>query len=130
MKLESEIQQLVQIESAKYGCVLERNNSGAFTDQTGRTVRFGLGNISAKHAENLKSSDLIGITTIVVTPEMIGKKLGVFTAFEIKKEDWKMNKNFDKREQAQANYLEYVRNHGGIAAFVNDVDQIRMILKR
>lgn len=130
MKLESEIQQLIQIEAAKYGCFLERNNNGAFTDLTGRNIRFGLGNISAKHNENSKSSDLIGITTMIVEPHMIGWRVGIFTAIEAKREDWDPSKKLDKREIAQWNYIQRVRNFGGIGGFCNSVDSLRAVLKR
>ena len=58
MKSEADIQQLIQLESPKYNCVLLRNNSGGFKDATGRLVRYGLGQTS--NAVNYKSSDLIG----------------------------------------------------------------------
>lgn len=125
MKSESEIQQLIQIEAAKHHCILMRNNSGALPDKTGRVIFFGLGNVSKKHSENIKSSDLIGITSVVITPEMVGKTVGIFTAFEIKKEDWNNDKTLDKREQAQKNFIDFVISKGGIASFLNTVDQLR-----
>ena len=73
MKSESEIQQLIQIEGPRVDCILMRNNSGALPDKNGRTVRYGLGNISREHSDRIKSSDLIGITRVVVTPEMVGR---------------------------------------------------------
>lgn len=130
MKTESELQQQIQLEAPKHGSILERNNSGAFTDITGRNIRFGLGNISAKHSDNMKSSDLIGITTIIITPSMIGKKVGIFTAIEVKKEDWKSTKNLDKRETAQKNYMDWILSKGGIAGFCNSLESFRELLKR
>lgn len=116
------------MEGPKHNCILERNNSGAFCDQTGRQIRFGLGNISGKHAENMKSSDLIGIRTIIVTPGMIGQKLGIFVAIEMKKEDWNPNKVLDKRERAQKNYIDWIIARGGIAGFCNSIDSFRKLL--
>lgn len=120
MKLEDEVQQLVQIEAAKTGIILMRNNSGALKDITGRLVRYGLGNTSDKINENWKSSDLIAITPIVITPEMVGKTIGVFTAVEMKREGWKYSS--EKREVAQLNFIEWVNKKGGIAFFCNGVD--------
>lgn len=125
---ESELQQLIQIEAPKYGCILERNNSGAFTNPEGRLVRFGLGNISAKHAEKMRSADLVGITTIIITQEMVGQKIGVYTAGEVKPPDWKPNKKLTPHEQAQLNWLNWVKLRGGIAGFVNSVDSLRLLL--
>lgn len=124
---ESEIQQHIQIEAAKYGCILMRNNSGAMQDATGRLIRYGLGNVSPK--QKSKSSDLIGITTITVTQDMVGKQIGVFTAFEIKVEDLnKSNKKLSEREQYQKNFIDWVKARGGIASFLNSVDGLRSAL--
>lgn len=130
MKDESEIQQLIQIEAAKSGCLLMRNNSGALQDATGRTVRYGLGNVSAKYSENIKSSDLVGITTITITPDMVGKQIGVFTAVEVKKEGWSIDKKLDKREQAQKNFIDWVRSRGGLAGFASSLDSLAEILRK
>lgn len=127
MRSESEIQQLVQIEAAKHGIILMRNNSGALKDKTGRMIFFGLGNISKKHGENSKSSDLIGITSVTVTPEMVGRTLAVFTAIEVKEEAWKPSTT-DKRERAQRNFIEWVKSRGGIAGFVNSVESFKRLL--
>lgn len=127
MRSEAEIQQLIQIEGPHHHCILMRNNSGALKDQQGRVVRFGLGNVSAKHSENIKSSDLIGITTIVVTQDMVGKSLGIFTAVEVKAEDYSFSAN-DKREKAQRNFIDWVLSRGGIAGFAKSVDDFKRIL--
>lgn len=125
---ESEVQQQIQIEAAKYGCLLMRNNSGAFTDESGRSVRYGLGNISKKQSEELKSSDLIGITTITITPEMVGTRVGIFTVTEVKKAGWSSTKKLDAREQAQSNFIELIKSRGGIGGFANSVDSFLKIL--
>ena len=130
MKDESQVQQEVQIEAMKLGCTLMRNNSGSFTDDTGRVVRFGLGNISASHNKLTKSSDLIGITKIVITQEMVGQTIGVFTAIVVKKEGWNENKKFDERELAQQNFISWVVLNGGIAGFASSVDKLKNILRK
>lgn len=106
-----------------------RNNSGAFKDETGRVIRFGLGNESKKLNEKFKSSDVIGITPVLITPEMVGQVLGVFTALECKPEGWKQVPS-DKRAIAQANFHDIVRKHGGFAGFVSDPNQIYDIVGR
>lgn len=130
MTNESELQQRVQLEAPKYGCILERNNSGGFKNQSGRVVYFGLGNISRKHAQNMRSADLVGITTVMVTPDMVGKTIGVFTAVEVKNPDWNPNKKLDQHETAQANWLAWVRSMGGIAGFVNSLDSFRKLVEK
>lgn len=127
-KLESEVQDEISIEGPHHNCFLMRNNSGACEDRTGRQIRYGLGNISKRHSDAIKSSDLIGITTITVTQEMVGKPLGIFTAIEVKNAKWRHPKN--KYETAQQNFLQWVKSRGGFAGFANSVDMFKEILKR
>jgi len=127
MMLEDEVQQYVRIEAAKFGCILLRNNSGVLEDKTGRPVRYGLANESSKQNEIFKSSDLIGITPVVITPDMVGRTIGVFTAIEVKKEGWKFNPN-NKRESAQLAFINWVKKLGGIASFVQSNDDMKKTL--
>lgn len=125
---ESDVSQLVQIEAMKYGCTLLRNNNGGAVDNTGRLIRFGLGHTSPN--QQIKSSDLIGITKVLITQEMVGQTIGVFTALEVKKPSWNSTKKFDDREVKQDNFIQWVRNMGGIADFINNVDKLNDILRR
>ena len=129
MKDEGIVSQEIQIAAMHSSCNLMRNNSGACLDSTGRLIRYGLGNISKPHNDNFKSSDLLGITTIIITPDMVGKRIGIFTAIEVKKEDWKFDKKLDKREIAQLNFINWVNAHGGMAGFANNVEKLKEILK-
>lgn len=124
---ESEVQQEIQTEAMKMGTQLWRNNSGALKDETGRTVRFGLGNISKKSNEISKSSDLIGGTQVVITPDMVGKTIFIFTAIEVKSNDRSIVK--DKRYQGQKNYIELVKVRGGIAGFAQSTTDLKNIIK-
>lgn len=127
MKDEGVVQQEIQIHAKHYRCNLQRNNSGACIDSTGRLVRYGLGNTSKRHQEESASSDLIGITQVEVTHAMVGMTLGVFTAVEVKKENWNPDKKFDKRETAQLNFIKWVKHHGGFAGFCNSVESLKNI---
>lgn len=128
MRSESEVQQLIQLAGPRHDCLLMRNNSGALKDIEGRLVRYGLGNISRQQNERTKSSDLIGITTITITPDMVGKEIGVFTAVEVKAEGWKPNEK-DKRYLAQKNFLNWVRLKGGFAMFAQSEEEFKIRLK-
>ncbi len=130
MKDESTVQQEIQIEARYYDCHLMRNNQGSFKDDTGRVVRFGLGNISKQHNDKIKSSDLVGFTKVVITQEMVGKTLAVFTAVECKKEDWDIQKKFDARETAQEVFIKWINNNGGIAFFANHVDDLNNLIRQ
>ena len=129
MKDESTVSQEIQIQAMHHQCNLMRNNSGACIDNTGRLVRYGLGNVSKQQTAQIASSDLIGIIKVVITPEMVGQTVGIFTAIEVKKEDWKEGKKFSGRERAQNNFIKWVKSNGGVASFCNSADQLKEILK-
>lgn len=115
---EQELQQNIQIESSKLGHKLWRNNSGAMINETGRLVRFGLGHVS--NNDTFKSSDLIGFTMVEVTAEMVGTKIPVFTAIEVKNSKWKYTET--DREVAQKKFMDVIKTNKGIASFVNSVE--------
>lgn len=129
MKDESTVQQEIQIQAKYFNCDLMRNNSGALKDDTGRVVRYGLGNVSKEHNDRIKSSDLVGFTKIVITPEMIGKTVAVFTAIECKKEAWNENKILDDREKSQKSFIDWIKKNGGFAGFANSVDRLKDLLR-
>jgi hypothetical protein len=120
---EGNVQQQIRIAAARNGTPLLRNNSGACLDQNGRMIRYGLGNDSAKLNKSFKSSDLIGIWPVTVTPEMVGQTLGVFFAVEVKAPGWKFRQS-DKRAVAQQNFLTWVSRHGGVAMFATKETEI------
>lgn len=105
-----------------------RNNVGACEDATGRIIRYGLGNDSAQLNREMKSPDLVCITPVFVTPDMLGRTLGVFTGLECKHSNWRMTPG-DKHAQAQAKFHDIIRQHGGFAGFVTDpaIDIARII---
>ncbi len=128
--LEDEVDQRICLEAPKFGVTLWRNNCGAFKDATGRWIRFGLANVSKKSQALFKSSDRIGFTEIVITPEMVGKVVAVFTAIEKKKSTWNPDKQLDDHEKAQKNYIDYILLRGGFAGFANSIDSFRKIIRK
>lgn len=123
LKLEDEVQSELRLKIAREGrTTVFRNNSGATQDKTGRVIRYGLANDSARVNEVLKSHDLIGWTRTVITPDMVGKTVAVFTSIECKREGWKSDPK-DKRETAQRTWADAVNGNGGIARFISDADQ-------
>lgn len=129
MMLEDEVSQLGIIEAAKCGSFLLRNNSFVLKNQEGTPVRAGLGNISHEQNKKFKSSDQIGITPTIITQEMVGKTIGIFTAVEFKKEGWKFNPS-DERELAQLTFIEWVIVRGGLAGFAASIDDVRKIIRK
>lgn len=118
---EAAVQQQVRLIASYRGVRLFRNNNGACKDDKGRQIRYGLANDSAQVNAKIKSSDLIGITPIMVTPDMVGQTLGVFTSIECKRPGWKYTGK--GREAAQMAWLTLVASMGGIGRFVSDASE-------
>jgi hypothetical protein len=117
----------IRLAAGRAGVPLFRNNSGAMTDQTGRLIRFGLGNESPALNKVWKSSDLIGILPVLVQPSHVGQTLGVFLAVETKKPGWRLTPG-DKRGQAQAAFLQSVRGFGGVGGFCCTAEDFAKLL--
>jgi hypothetical protein len=113
---EARTQSQVRLEAAKLDILLWRNNLGAFKPETGGFVRYGLANESPQMNDKIKSSDLIGIRSKIITPAMIGSKVGIFTAREMKEEGWHFHPN-DAHERAQKTFIDLVNSYGGDACF-------------
>jgi len=128
MKNEATVQDEVRLDNAKSHLgALWRNNVGVLSDDNGRPIRYGLANDSKRMNEEVKSSDLIGITPITITPEMVGKTIAIFTAIECKAEGFKFNRR-DKRQVAQKKYIDVVSGMGGIAGFASSIYEYQTIV--
>ena len=126
--LESAIQSHTRLELARAGAIVQRNNVGACEDVTGRIIRYGLMNDSKQLNERFKSSDLICVVPVTITPEMVGRTIGVYTAIECKQSGWHLTPG-DKRAQAQLRYIDAVRSVGGIGGFVTDPSQVADLIR-
>jgi len=123
---EAAIQGSIRLSASQMGNDLWRNNNGAAKTEDGRHLRFGLGNDSPRINKAFKSSDLIGITPVMITAAMVGRVFGIFTAIEVKKGDWSWSGT--DREQAQWKYLMLIRNKGGFATFAKSIKDYRLCL--
>jgi hypothetical protein len=129
---EAKASQEVKLRASEWGCKLFRNNSGALPNpETGIPVRYGLGNISKKHNAKIKSSDEIGWTPVLVTPEMVGKTIAVFTAFENKTDKFIIREQYpeNSREAAQFKFIKIVKRAGGIGGFTRNAADVDRILE-
>lgn len=102
---ETNISKRIQVATSKMGARLFRNNRGLFRRlYDDSKVRAGL--------EADGSSDLIGFTPIEITPDMVGKKVAIFTAIEVKK-------GKGRHQQNQKDFVNFVNAQGGLAGFAN-----------
>ena len=103
-------------------------NTRTFRNQVGqgwygKTRNIDRGVVVLENARPLKaglctgSSDLIGWHSVEITPAMVGRRIAVFTAIE-----GKTGKT--RTTDEQFNFLEAVRQAGGIALIVRDEDEI------
>jgi hypothetical protein len=112
---ESHVQTTIRLAAARAGIYLWRNNSGAARDETGRVIRYGLGNDSKKINDLFKSPDLCGIG-----PD------GRFVGIECKPSDWRGPKT--AHEQAQFRFLATIISAGGIAGFARSAEDFHALL--
>lgn len=126
---EGKAKQNVQLRASEWGARLYKNNTGVAYDQSGRPVFFGLGNEGKKDQEAIRTPDDIGFTVVTITPEMVGKKIAVFTAIDSKKVGFSVKDNYavGTREYGQQKFFDIVLMFNGIAGFAScaaDVDKI------
>ena len=114
---ESRQQSLVRLDAAEHRIWLTRNNVGVLMDANDRPVRYGLANESKEQNKVFKSSDLIGIKSVVITQQHVGSVIGQFVARECKKEGWRYSG--DKHEVAQLTFINFVNARGGDARFAS-----------
>ena len=107
-----------------------RNNTGmAYQgEKTGEFTRNGERHITLKNPRPIHaglcvgSSDLIGWKVVEVTPELVGKKVAVFAALEVKTAK-------GKASPEQVNFLKQVQEAGGIAGLVRSEEDALNIIK-
>jgi hypothetical protein len=109
---EQAIQNDIRLELGNGDCRLFRNNTGCLRNDRGRIVCFGL----AKG-----SSDLIGWKTITITKKMVGQKVAIFTAVEVK------DKGRPTKEQK--GFISCVQAAGGFAGIARSVEDARKIME-
>ena len=128
--LENDVQKYIMLAASKAGTKIFRNNTGQ--GWVGQAKRLSDGSMLIINPRPLHaglcvgSSDLIGWTTRVITPDMIGKKVAIFTAIEVK--------SGTRPSKEQLTFIQAVRDAGGIAGIArtpqeahNLITQINLI---
>ena len=104
--------QSIRIHHCRGDVRIWRNNTGVLFDRAGRPVRFGLCN---------GSSDLIGLRSIVIGPEHVGKRLAVFAAIEVKAATGRVT-------EEQKAFLSVINDMGGLAGVARSVGDAGEVL--
>ena len=89
-----------------------RNNMGVAKQTDGSVVRYGVGPNGA--------SDFIGWTTVEITPDMVGKKVAVFTSIEMKSDSGRVRPE-------QEHWIGAVLAAGGRAGIARTADDAMRI---
>lgn len=90
---------------------VHRLKNGSLEVQAPRPIALGFGLISG--APVVGAGDLVGWTTVTVTPEMVGTRVAVFTSVEIKATKG------GRISPEQINWRDKVVEAGGIATIAN-----------
>lgn len=114
---EAAIQQQIMLDAPYHGATLWRNNVGACRDETGRVIRYGLGNVSAGVTRKITSVDLVGMLN----------DTGQLLAIEVKRQGWKFSGT--ERELAQRAFIELVQSRGGVGAFCASLEDFRTVMR-
>lgn len=101
----------ILLRASAMGMRLFRNQVGRYHLPDGRWIASGL---------CVGSSDLIGWTPVVVTPEMVGRTVAVFTAIETKVGD-------NDPTTEQANFIAVVVASGGFASVARSVADLETV---
>lgn len=111
---EQAIQQSIVLTHSNNDVRLFRNNCGQCRSEDGRIIRYGVANPGG--------SDLIGLRSIVVTPEMVGQRIAIFAALEIKTPT-------GRATEQQQKFLSMVEKMGGISGVARSEDDAARLLR-
>jgi hypothetical protein len=98
----------------------QRLTNGSVVLPNARPIALGFADPSGNAIEG--TSDLIGWTSIDITPDMVGRRVAVFTAIETK-----ATGGGHKRE-SQKNFIARLIEGGGIAGFADSADAAKAIV--
>ena len=111
---EAVIQQHIRLALSGAGAVMFRNNVGATHTPDGRIIRYGVCNPGG--------SDLLGWTPMLITADMVGQAVAVFTACEVKTANGRATED-------QMNFIRAVQRAGGFAGIARSPEEAVAIIQ-
>ncbi len=124
---EKNLKKEILLFTSQEGHRLFRNNTG--TGWQGKLVSRVMDTLVLKYPRPLRaglckgSSDLIGWTKVLVTKEMVGKTIAVFTGVELKTKT-------GRPTEEQINFKEVVNNNNGIGMIVRTIEEYKKGLEK
>lgn len=113
---EKNIQNEIRLHLSKRGAMSLRYQVGLFYSPQGDPVRIG----------EVGVSDLICCVPITITADMVGKRIGVFTAIETKKQK---DNTAKERKISQGNFIDRVKALGGFAGIARSIEDVEGVIK-
>lgn len=98
-----------------------RMRDGSVLIAAARPIAVGFADVRGEPV--VGASDLNGWTTVEVTPEMVGKRVAIYTAIETKRTKG------GRTSDVQANWCEQVNTAGGIAGVANSEEAAHGIVE-
>lgn len=137
MSSENTVQRQIWLALGKVSCLFRLNTGRAYISNLGpkgvkrltdgsviitaaRSIAMGFSSPSGDAV--VGACDLPGWTTVTVTPEMVGRRVAVFTSIEVKKSKG------GKPSPEQLNWMQQVQNGGGIAGIVNSPESALLLI--
>ena len=114
---EKNIQNEIRLHLSKRGALNLRYQVGLFYTMDGRKMKIGEDGVS----------DLIACVPVVITPEMVGKRIGVFTAIETNKINDSTSK---ERKESQGKFIARVQALGGIATIARSTQDVDAAIEK
>lgn len=109
---ETDLMDRIRLECSTGDTRLWRNNVGLAYARDGRPVRFGL---------HPGSPDLIGLRTIMVTPDMVGRRLAAFVGIEVKAAHGRLSAD-------QVRFLGFLQAAGAMAGIARSEEDAHAII--
>ena len=111
---ETMLQQNIRLALGKLpGVRMFRNSVGQAETSDGRVIQFGLCR---------GSSDLVGYVSTEITPDMVGKRVAIFTSIEIKTKHGRVS-------ELQQNFIDRVQLDGGISGVARSIEEAEALCR-
>lgn len=111
---ETVLQQKIRLALGKIpGVRIFRNNVGQAETSDGSVIQYGLCR---------GSSDLVGYVSTEITPDMVGQRVAIFAAIEIKTGKGRVS-------ETQQNFIDRVQFDGGIAGVARSIEEAEALCR-
>lgn len=127
MNEETAIQRRMMVALSEAGVSVWRNETGVYW--SGKVIHRDGATVTLANASRITaglcvgSSDLIGVTPVTVTADMVGKTLAVFTAIEVKTATGRVSPD-------QARFIDHINRIGGQAGVARTTQDAVAITKQ